>query len=711
MRVRSVQHVLVTSAVLSLILGSASPTPAREPGTTDVRESASTRARVELPARMLVGSQGASVDRRVVRALEGGGTAEALLILDGEGALARARATLSEGDSRALLRSVVPAYRHLKDGVRSRLPQMTVLRDYRTLPILHVLLRSRAELDRAAADRAVVGIAANREYRATLAQSLPLIGQPTAAAAGHTGTGTAVAVLDSGVDHTRSAFGNCSGGAGSAGCKVVVSQDFAPNDGQLDDSVLHGTNVAGIVVGVAPDTGILALDVFDGSAASVADVLDAIDFTISNQATFNVRAMNLSLGDDSFNTARCGGGGNPFVTAFSNARAAGILPVVAAGNARFKDGSVHVGIANPACTPGAVSVGAVYDADVGPIVSGTGNDQCVDDPTAADKITCFSQVATFLTALAPGALINAAGVTQGGTSQASPHVAGAVAALADASPTATADMIETAIGSSGPLINDTLVNMSFHRLDVPAAITTLSALPPPPPPPPPGSCTIEGNDQSNFLEGTPGDDVICGEGGNDVILPSGGNDTVIGGPGFDYVSFENASAGAVVDLAAGTATAGTNSVTLEEVEAALGSPFADTLTGNGDQNEFFGLGGNDFIDGSGGFDFARYDFATKRILASLTDGVARGQGIDQLVGVEGLVGGSRSDELAGNNAINFLFGLAGDDLIVGFGKDDTLFGGPGADGLFGGRGNDDLLGGPGPDLCDQGPGTGRESSC
>jgi Ca2+-binding RTX toxin-like protein len=706
MRVRPLQHVLVTSSVLSLIFGSASPTPAREPDATDLRGAASTRARAELPARVWVGSQGASVDRRVSRALEGGGTAEALLVLDGDGALARARATA--GSSRALLGSVVPAYRDLKEGVRSRLPQITVLRDYRTLPILHVLLRSRAELDRAAVDRAIVGIAANREYRATLAESLPLIGQPTAAAAGHTGTGTAVAVLDSGVDHTRSAFGNCSGGAGSAGCKVVVSRDFAPPDGQLDDSVLHGTNVAGIVVGVAPDTGILALDVFDGSAASVADILDAIDFTISNQATFNVRAMNLSLGDDSFNTAQCGGRGNPFVTAFSNARAAGILPVVAAGNARFKDGSVHVGIADPACTPGAVSVGAVYDADVGPIVSGTGNDQCVDDPTAADKITCFSQVATFLTALAPGVFATAAGVTQGGTSQAAPHVAGAVADLADASSTATAAMIETAIGSSGPLINDPLVNKSFHRLDIPAAIAALGSLPPPPPP---GTCTIEGNDQSNVLEGTPGDDVICGEGGNDVLNPSGGTDVVIGGPGFDYVSFEDASAGAIVDLAAGTATAGTNSVTLEEVEAAIGSPFADTLTGSGDQNEFFGQGGNDFIDGSGGFDYSRYDFATKRVIANLTDGLAGGQGTDRLVGIEGLVGGPRSDELVGSNAINFLFGLAGDDVLAGFGGDDTLFGGAGADGLFGGRGNDDLIGGPGPDLCDQGPGTGRASSC
>lgn len=710
MRARWLRLTVVTSAELSMIVGSALPTPAREPRAADVRDAAAARARAELPAPVSFGSDAASVDRRVSRALARGGTAEALLILDGDGALARARATVPAGDSRALLRSVVPAYSELKDGVRSRHSKLIVLRDYRTLPILHVLLRSRAVLDRAARDPAVVGIAANREYRATLSESLPLIGQPAAAAAGHTGTGAAVAVLDSGVDHTRSAFGNCSGGPGSAGCKVVVSQDFAPDDGQLDDPSpaigLHGTNVAGIVVGVAPDTRILALDVFDGESASDSDIIDAINFSIANQATFDVRAINMSLGaPETYFTSQCGGASNPYVSVFANARTAGMLPVVASGNDAFSNGSYQVGITAPACTPGALGVGAVYDANLGPVVV-CGND---DASTQADQIACFSQTATYLRVLAPGVLITAAGVTQGGTSQAAPHVAGAVADMADASPTATAAMIETAIGSSGPLINDPLVNMSFHRLDIPAAIAALGT--PPPPPPPPDTCTIQGDAQANFLEGTPGDDVICGEGGNDVLVPSGGTDVVIGGPGFDYVSFENASSGAVVDLAAGTATAGTNAVTLEEVEAAIGSPFADSLTGDGNQNEFFGLGGNDFIDGSGGFDYSRYDSATKRILASLTDGLVRGQGTDQLVGIEGLVGGPRSDELVGNNAINFLYGLAGDDLVAGLGKADTLFGGSGADGLFGGRGNDDLLGGPGPDFCDQGPGTGRQVSC
>jgi Ca2+-binding RTX toxin-like protein len=702
MRALSVRHVLVTAASLLLVGGINAPTRA-DPGPRADDDAFAATAITQVRA----SSADASVDPRVSRAIARAGAVEAILILDDEAPLARASASVDD-DSRELLRRIVPAYDRLKSDVRSRIPQLQVLGDYRTLPILHVRVRSRAVLERAAADPSVVGIAANGEYRPLLTQSLALVNQPAAIAAGHTGAGTAVAVIDSGVDHTRSAFGDCSGGAGTGTCKVVVSQDFAPNDGRLDDPILHGTNVAGIVVGVAPDTSILALDVFGTQGASDVDILDAIDFTISNQAAFNVRAMNLSLGDVSFNTSQCGQATNPFVSAFSNARAAGIVPVVASGNSRFDNGADRVGVASPACTPGAVSVGAVYDSNVGGVAFGSGNDRCSHNSTSADKITCFSQVANYLSVLAPGVFIDAAGVRQQGTSQAAPHVAGAVAAIADASPASSPTTIENALRNSGPLINDPLVNRQFHRLDVPAAIAALGTEPPPPPP---GTCTIEGNNKSNFLQGTPGDDVICGKGGDDVLVPSGGTDTVVGGNGFDFVSFEDASAGAEVDLAARTATAGSNLVTLERIEGAIGSPFADHLMGNRGPNDLVGLGGRDLVDGAGGFDFVRFDLATGPIRASIASGVARGEGNDRLLRVEGIIGGPASDELEGSAARDVLVGLSGNDVLSGLARADTLFGDAGSDELFGGLGGDDLFGGTGADACEQQGGSGTISSC
>jgi Ca2+-binding RTX toxin-like protein len=704
------RRVVVAGTSLLFVVGSGASTSEFVPRARAVgRAFDATRLTTVLRADT-ASSGGASVDRRVPRAVTRTGRAEALLVLSGDAPLARARASIRDGDSRALLRSVVPAYARLKRGVRARIPRLDVVRDYQTLPILHVRVPSLAVLERAAADPSVVGIAANSEYRAFLGESLPLINQPAAVAAGYTGASTSVAVLDSGVDHTRADFGDCAAGPGTGTCTVVVSEEMARPDGRFDDAILHGTNVAGIVVGVAPDTKILALDVFDGNAAFASDVLEAIDFTIANQSIYNVRAMNLSFGDLSFHTSQCGGPSNPYVAAFANARAAGIVPVVAAGNSRFSTGSERAGIARPACTPGAVSVGAVYDSNLGSVTAGSGNGACTDRNTSADKIACFSQVANFLTVLAPGVFITAAGVRYGGTSQAAPHVAGAVAAIADASPTSDPTTVDNAFRSSGPVLNDRLVNRGFHRLDILAAIAALGSAPPPPPPPL-GSCTIEGNDRGNLLEGTPGDDVICGNGGDDVIVPGGGTDTVIGGGGIDFVSFENASSGVAVDLALGNATTTSDVVTLEQVEGAIGSPFADELVGNGGQNDLVGLGGRDFLDGGGGFDLARFDFASKPIRASLAGGVAHGEGADRLLRVEGIVGGSGSDELEGSGARDVLDGRDGNDLISGLARADTLFGGGGADALLGGRGEDDLFGGPGADTCDQQAGHGTISSC
>ncbi|HEY7660548.1 MAG TPA: S8 family serine peptidase [Actinomycetota bacterium] len=695
MSVRTLRRLLAVPAAMLVAVAFAVPAAAdpgaRSPANGSTREV--TKIRSVRPAK---------VDRRLTTAIAKEGSVEALLILNGDAALQTAEATTS-GGSRALLRAVVPAYGSLKDDLSARFPGIRVLRDYRTLPILHVVFRSQDQLDRAAADPSVAGIAANRTLRASLTESLALIGQPAAAASGFTGDGTAVAVLDTGLDFTRAAFGTCPT-PGAPGCRVIIAQDFAPDDGLLDDpgQGRHGTNVAGIVAGVAPDADLLGLDVFDGGGASNGDILDAIDFTIANQSTFNIVAMNLSLGDVSFHTNQCGGGNNPFAPAFATALAAGIAPVVAAGN---NAAGQFAGVANPACTPGAFSVGAVYDADVG----GISYSDCEDATTQTDQITCFSQAASFLTALAPGALITAANITQAGTSQATPHVAGGVAVLMESLPTATPSMVETAIHTSGPLIFDSLVGTSFHRLNLPAAISTLAGLPPPPPP---DECTILGTGAAELLQGTPGDDVICGEGGGDtILLGGGGTDVVNGGPGFDFISLEDAASGGTIDLTAGVAAAGPASATLESIEGAVGSPFDDVLTGSSGDNDFAGLGGDDVIDGKGGFDFGRFDFATNRIRADLDAGISRGEGTDELSAIEGFIGSAGNDRLLGDNKTNVIDGGRGNDLVSGLGKADGLFGGAGSDDLLGGKGNDDLFGGPGNDDCDQGPGSGAAQSC
>jgi subtilisin family serine protease len=353
-----------------------------------------------------------------------------------------------------------------------------VIRRYSAFPVSLVRVESPRALLELVSRSQVESVSADGTLYPALAESLPLIRQPEAAAAGDTGAGTAVAVIDTGVDYSDPVFGGC-GTAGAPGCKVVYAQDFGGDDGQLDDNG-HGTNVAAIVLGVAPNTGILGLDVFGATGTTrYSDVLAAVNFAVANQQTYDIRALNLSLGSAfSYSDTECTSS-NPFVTAFASARAVGILPVVAAGNDAYRSGVFQSGVSFPACTPGAVRVGAVYDGNVGGLQWGTPPSTCTDASTTADQITCFSQTGPLLTVLAPGALITAAGITEGGTSQAAPHVAGAAAVLAAALPSASVDTIQTAIAESGPSITDPRNNLTRHRLDLVSAVSALGSQPTP----------------------------------------------------------------------------------------------------------------------------------------------------------------------------------------------------------------------------------------
>src|SRR4051812_27602078 len=125
---------------------------------------------------------------------------------------------------------------------------------YTNIPFLFVRVKTRDALDVLAAQPEVARIYENTFFEHALAQSLPQIHQPEAASAGKLGANTAVAVIDTGVDYRRDVFGSCSAPGGS--CKVAFAQDFATNDNSVDDNG-HGTNVSGIVLGVAPSTKIL----------------------------------------------------------------------------------------------------------------------------------------------------------------------------------------------------------------------------------------------------------------------------------------------------------------------------------------------------------------------------------------------------------------------------------------------------------------------
>lgn len=336
-------------------------------------------------------------------------------------------------------------------------PDIDPIADYSHLPMAFKRFRSLAALQALLAHAGVVAVYENKLLHHALATSLPLINQPAVAAVGDKGAGTTVAVIDDGINYTLAAFGFCTAPGTPSGCRVVASVNFGT--GTTDNS--HGTNVSAIVLGVAPLTQIAMLNAFSGTTASSSNVISAINWSISNRSAYNIVAINMSLGDSSKNIAPCTSG-NPFYTPITNARNSGISVVAAAGNDTYTNA-----LAKPACTPNVISVGAVYDANWGGLNWGSG--LCTDATTAPDQVTCFSDSASFLTMLAPGAIITAAGITEGGTSQASPHVAGAIAVLRAAYPNETLSQTAARLTSSGVMVTDARNGISKPRLNLQAA--------------------------------------------------------------------------------------------------------------------------------------------------------------------------------------------------------------------------------------------------
>src|SRR5262249_14068383 len=182
----------------------------------------------------------------------------------------------------------------------------------------------------------------------------------------------------------------------------------------------------------------------------------------------------------------------------------------------------------------------------------------------------------------------------------------------------------------------------------------------------------------------------------------GGNDTITGN-GFTRVSYLNAAAGVTVDIAAGNAhgtaagdVAGVGVDSFTGVNSVRGSQFADTLSGSNNKvftsENFEGRGGNDFIDGRGGFDRAVYG-TNPNITAGITGNLAAGTvtggsgvGSDTLRSIEGVRGTDFADSYnatgftasstnAGSDgvnehgaAFNEFEGMGGNDTITGNGN-------------------------------------------
>ena len=316
----------------------------------------------------------------------------------------------------------------------------------------------------------VLAIEKDKLNQLFLSQGIPLMNASTVRNH-YAGEGLAIAICDSGIDYTHPMLG----GGGFPNSKVIGGYDTGENDSDPMPSstfqgAAHGTCCAGIAAGDLGNTGdyiggvahnakLYALKI-ENDSGGIWDkaIIDAWEWCITHQyddLSHPIMIISNSNGGGIFDSV-CDGERIALRDEAANVVAAGMALFAASGNQGFCKELI-----SPACISHVISVGAVYDANIG-----SETDTCIsqlscigyyhpgcppdywacdDSSTYADLVTCYSNSASFLDIFAPS---NNAYTTDivgyggynlgdyypdfGGTSAACPYAAGAAACLQSA---------------------------------------------------------------------------------------------------------------------------------------------------------------------------------------------------------------------------------------------------------------------------------------
>jgi subtilisin family serine protease len=317
-------------------------------------------------------------------------------------------------------------------------------------------------------------VLASGTYEPQLDRSPGQIGAPSVWGPnlGTAGQGMKIGILDTGVDPGHPFFdptgyampdGFPRGQSQFTSAKVIVARAFAPPGSRVPganlafdgDASSHGTHVAGIaagnaqtpvgddrvVSGVAPRAYIGNYKVFTRSGSDGGPIENAGGLVAAIEAAVRdgMDVINLSLGEPEINPRR-----NVVTLALDGAAAAGVVPVVAAGNEYNDVGAGSV--SSPATAKRAIAVAAVATnppvhadfSSVGP----TPISNLLKPDVSAPGVGILSSL--------PGGGWSSAS----GTSMAAPHVAGAAALLRQRHPSWTVDELRSALVQSGTDVSD-----------------------------------------------------------------------------------------------------------------------------------------------------------------------------------------------------------------------------------------------------------------
>ncbi|MGQ9779495.1 MAG: S8 family peptidase [Bacillota bacterium] len=298
----------------------------------------------------------------------------------------------------------------------------------------------------------------DRKARPCLDIGIPSVQGETASAAGHTGRGVTIAVVDSGIhphpDFTRPVS------------RILGWYDAVAHRPEPYDDHGHGTHVAGIAAGnghasggkyrgVAPEAGIVAVKVVDADgAAMMSQVIEGLQWVLANREKYNIRVVNLSLGADPSGPYW----NDPLCLAVEKLWRAGLV-VAAAGNDGPQPGSIDT----PGNDPLIITVGALDDRGTTARDDDTVPDFSSRGPTS-DGIPKPELYAPGVRITAPSPPYGYAERT--GTSMATPFVTGAAALLLAKEPDLAPNEVKRRLRAAAERSSSLCLRGGIRRLNV-----------------------------------------------------------------------------------------------------------------------------------------------------------------------------------------------------------------------------------------------------
>ena len=260
---------------------------------------------------------------------------------------------------------------------------------------------------------------------------------------GVTGAGVVVGIVDTGANVTHEALKGHFRGTNADGTFDYNYNFYDPVGGKTEayDDHSHGSHVAGTSVGgtadrltgMAPGAKFIATKVFTaGGSGSTATILKGLSWMLAPTRSDGTGADPTKAPDIVSNSWGSGNGASlSYLDAWKAFEAAGIIPVVAAGNSGPRAGTVG----SPGSYPQSITVGATDPADKVASFSSRGPNKINDangNPLPKPDVS------------APGVNVISAGKTgseyvkMSGTSMATPAVSGVIALLLGKFPNLTA---------------------------------------------------------------------------------------------------------------------------------------------------------------------------------------------------------------------------------------------------------------------------------